>query len=226
MKISVVPVLIAAFVLSACSCGRTAIPQDSSVPPPSGWSVSEADAAAVVVSMTCMTSDGAIMGPIVLGSGVIVSSRRVLTAAHVAAYSVCAYSVTTNRGVVIPVDIEILSPQLDIARLVAPKDSFTLTPVTLGPVPDPGEEICISSAVPSREWVCGDVQLYRARLPGDVRHTGITQKGNSGSGVYDRTGRLIGIVTHLTECSGGYKQICGGKVTSLEGREWWVSSIQ
>lgn len=155
------------------------------------------------------------------GSGTILDDGRVLTAYHVVE---CDDLVTFQIAVIAPdseeprmmhldkaaegKDVAVLSIETGapFAGFVAPK---------FGPLPKVGERVCIAHSVPRIGHKCGEVQPYADMdAPGDLVHTAITDHGNSGSGVYDSVGRLIGVVTHLITCSNG--QICGGKVSTLE----------
>lgn len=150
------------------------------------------------------------------GSGVLFGADQALTAAHVVR---CATSELPLLIVLVKRDgtqtiatVAELDAGADLARL----DALGLesAQIRVGPVPIAGQDVCIVSAVPRRMRRCGEVQLGVQTAPGDYLHDAVTEPGNSGSGVYDRAGRLVGIVTHLLLCpSNG--QICGGKIASL-----------
>ncbi len=148
------------------------------------------------------------------GSGVVISSTQVLTALHVVAEAECSYFIELADGTKRAVFVEMAWAPFDVARLsLYPGSLFPYTRLQTGPVPEPGEDVCIVSAIPQRTRRCGEVQYYQSPTPGDIGHTAITEPGNSGSGVYDGYGRLVGTVTHLLHCVNG--QICGGRFASL-----------
>jgi hypothetical protein len=109
----------------------------------------------------------------------------------------------------------VLLPDRDLASLHTVLDTFDPTyPIVHGPTPEYGARVCSTTAYPQFLRMCGDVQMP-ADPPGDLSHTIVTEGGNSGSGVYDAKGRLIGIITHRWSCQNG--QLCGGKLATLEG---------
>ena len=82
-----------------------------------------------------------------------------------------------------------------------------------------GSLICASTAVPVRSWGCGNIAAITGAPGNDIEHSEPTNYGNSGSGMYDGHGRLIGIVTECytdrTGCSDR-----GGRATSVGDKEW------
>ncbi len=150
------------------------------------------------------------------GSAVQISATQYLTAFHVVDDAECDYFITDDEGNKSQVRVENVWAQYDVARLQIPGDSpmHYNHKVRVGKVPAAGKRICVVSAIPSPTRRCGEVQLYKSKLPGNINHSAIVEPGNSGSGVYDDAGRLVGITTHLLRCVNG--QICGGKFTSLE----------
>jgi len=179
-------------------------------------SVAERYSAAVRIGVTCLGEDGSIMSG--GGSGVIVSPTVVLTAAHVADMpdALCSFSVSRYDGRERSMRVERVDHKLDLARLVlmSGQEPFVYSPVSFGPKPLIGSTVCAAPAWPSFKHKCGEVQPY-AEAPGNLQMDVVIEPGNSGSGVYDGAGRLVGIVTHLTHCYNG--QICGGKAATLEG---------
>lgn len=170
----------------------------------------------VRITITCATADGqALVG---YGSGVIVDDHTVLTAAHVAEDDpgmVCMRMATMVNG-----KSYILAPgkilhDRDLASMHLMLDAFDPTyPAIFAKPPGYGERVCAMTAFPRFLWRCGDVQTGED-APGDLSHTIVVEPGNSGSGVYDTRGRLVGIITHRWSCFNG--QLCGGKMATLDG---------
>lgn len=171
---------------------------------------------AVRITVVCSAPSGS--GYISYGSGVIVDDHTVLTAAHVAEDDegfVCARTATMVNGQTYVVTLGKALPDRDLASLVTVLSTFAPTyPVVYGSSPEYGSRVCSMTAFPRVLWRCGEVQT-EADPPGDLSHTIVTEGGNSGSGVYDDRGRLVGIITHRWSCSNG--QFCGGKMATLEG---------
>ncbi len=171
---------------------------------------------AVQITANCLTSSGEATGW--YGSGVIVNPTTILTAAHVATEGdvFCVFEAEMQHGKTYAMHVGVLLPEYDLASMhTAEGERFDPTfPIVFGPVPRLGERICAATAFPRRLTRCGDAQT-QTDPPGNLIHTAIVEPGNSGSGVYDDRGRLIGIVTHLWYCSN--KQYCGGRVATLEG---------
>ena len=84
----------------------------------------------------------------------------------------------------------------------------------VGERPAIGAEVCLVPVVPARGPQCGKVDSFDS-IPGDVFHQATTKPGNSGSGVYDADGRLVGIVTHYRR-----PPAQGGAFSSLADRRW------
>jgi hypothetical protein len=66
------------------------------------------------------------------------------------------------------------------------------------------ETVCVSVAIPSRRRRCGTVDGIDGR---QVYASYVADYGNSGAGVYDKYGRMVGVITRMVPCSNG--QICG-----------------
>jgi len=163
-------------------------------------------------------------GQIFIGTGVALSADRVLTAYHVV--SACggepmAIVAEQGGGIAAIVAVEAIAPTADVARLVALVGSeLTAAPIAIGPAPSIGEPVCVAARNPYSARRCGVVE-YDEGGPHGIRHSVIVEPGNSGAGLYDRDGRLVGIVTKLYQCGNG--QICGGRATGLDERRWVVS---
>ena len=174
-------------------------------------------AEAVEISAVCVREDGAIGGW--SGSGVIVSRTRILTAAHVAGSrgAFCVFSTKTIDGTERMVQPAVVLPDLDIASMTIldGETPFDFSPLAYGARPSLGDTVCAATAVPWRGHKCGEVQPDSS-TPGDIKFFVVVEPGNSGSGLYNAAGELVGIVTHRFFC-GGSNQTCGGKAASLAG---------
>jgi S1-C subfamily serine protease len=175
---------------------------------PNVRTIEEEHAASVRIVAVCANGMG-------YGSGVILTPHTVLTAHHVVDGDGCVFIAyvpgDADTGYLMAVNH--VFKDRDVAELftVSP---LPYTPIEFGPTPQPGETACVVSAFPGWLRRCGDVQYFRDAPPGDVAIDVVVEPGNSGSGVYDARGRLVGITTHLRSCRNG--QWCGGKFSSLE----------
>jgi hypothetical protein len=125
------------------------------------------------------------------GTGVIVSSRYVLTAAHlVACPAIPRVHVTTMDGrrlrAVVERDDAMFGAGLDLARLeLASGDTLgDHPPPTLGVV-GTGLDACVYLRDPWRR-LCGTIDGQALEVP--------TSAADSGGGAYDVAGRLIGVL--------------------------------
>ena len=162
------------------------------------------------------------------GSGVVVSPNRVLTAAHVVTCEnadgiksqASDVRVNPGDGQWRPAKIVAYAMTPDVAALVVEGiDRYGDIPVTLGPIPGLGERVCASTgSMPRYAIKCGFVQPRDDQEEaGDIEMDATIEPGNSGSGLYDASGRLVGIVVHFRRCING--QICGGAATSVWSRK-------
>lgn len=164
---------------------------------------------AVAIMVAC--EDGSIGG----GSGVLIDTRTVLTAHHVVDCD-GLYLVEAVDGSTVMAMRSRVAESHDLAWLRLATD-LEIEPARLGKVPGLGETVCAASAVPQRARHCGEVQPGGSRdADGDLYFAALVQPGNSGGGVYNVNGELVGIVTHLSLCTN--RQWCGGRATTLEGR--------
>lgn len=168
------------------------------------------------------------------GTGVLVSPTQVITAHHVvncATYPKLKHTlkikVVMYEGFATTATYEVVDPGRDLARLRL-RDPFPTSPVSIG-YATRGGIACAVTAVPERAIRCARVVALSnvKRLYGDIRtnHADLWF-GNSGSGVYDGDGRLIGISTRINFCSNEDweawleshtrpAKTCGGSVSSI-----------
>jgi S1-C subfamily serine protease len=158
--------------------------------------------AAVAVESACVfgdpfTSDRDFVIRGGTGSGVVVDSHHILTALHVVdcpfiqGVRVQFANGETRRALVAKWDRD-----ADLALLVT--YSAESWPVNIAPAqytaPEYGEAACVATAAPYRGWSCGhisSVATHRMVLGA------VAVSGNSGSGVYDSAGRLVGILVSV-----------------------------
>lgn len=155
------------------------------------------------------------------GSGAIVSSTMVLTAFHVVnCQGPGNFTVDPGDGRKRVARVESALPQIDTARLIVDGDlSPWATKVVIGPRPQIGEEVCEATGWPRWTYRCGLIQPQREE-GGQFRFEFMTEHGNSGAGIYDHNGRLVGVVSEWRSCEGGVD--CGGTAYPLQGYEWLV----
>lgn len=149
------------------------------------------------------------------GSGVIVSKTEILTATHVIEWCDAPEVIATPpRGFGRRMRVSMVSTLTDVARMrIADDGEFgDVAPPKIGPVSD-GSRICAALADPYQQRRCGFIEDQRSDMRNDLIFSAPIEPGNSGSGLYDSRGRLIGIVTAKTEHGRGI-------ATSLAGREW------
>jgi S1-C subfamily serine protease len=148
------------------------------------------------------------------GSATILDARHVLTAYHVVACGdIPEVKIALADGRTFKVVVKHENVKLDFAVLeLASADLMgSYAPPRFGHVPDPGDVVCASAAVPRREWNCGPVgdvngalakQYLRAyglprTLFGDVGFSAFIQPGNSGGPIYNEFGEIVGITVEV-----------------------------
>ena len=157
------------------------------------------------------------------GSGVIVAPDRILTARHVIACKVGPLEMIPDTSVLITLPggterrarVEV-SLDVDIARLRVEGSLLGVEPRLGRVVPD--ARVCAATAYPMRGLSCGHVTRDEHDAIGGIAFTANVEPGNSGSGLYDEHGRLIGIV--IWRRTDGR---VGGMATALASRAWLVS---
>ena len=187
---------ILALTLSSCAAKQW--------PPESREPLSEAQrAATVAIHVICAAESGQISRW--RGSGVIVDETTVLTAYHVAdCPGDSMIAVETLRGIMVMAALGNFDEASDVASLIL-FESIPGHSATIAKPPGIGQVICAESAIPTRARKCGRVHwLAPDPAQNDIRHDLHVVGGNSGSGVYDQRGMLIGIVTlRRTDRPGG-----------------------
>jgi S1-C subfamily serine protease len=199
--------------------------------PKMGRTLAEEHTAAVRITAICDQTNGKVIS---VGSGVIVTEHVVLTAAHVIhpsftltvgdaklviPFTGCTFAAVTQDDTSHALHLSKEWPDQDVARLVTIRP-LPYIPVELADAPPAGEDVCIVARAPWRTRRCGELQ-YFLEAHGFRHITGvIIQPGNSGSGVYDKRGRLIGITVVLFTCANG--QWCEGAFSPLSNLEGGV----
>jgi S1-C subfamily serine protease len=148
------------------------------------------------------------------GSGVIVGTGEIWTAGHVLDCPVVPELTVTlmKDGSVLPGVTAMVHETLDFGVLVA---GVVADPIEMAPMPEAGGVVCILPALPRRVHQCGEVQLTSTREGGDnnLVWNGVVFFGNSGSGIYDLQGRLVGITTQMIPLPSG--QVVGARGVSV-----------
>lgn len=153
-------------------------------------------------------------------SGVLVSDHQVVTANHCAPDGALILGTRPDGSVAFFVP-EVVLPGLDLVRLATIPGVFGPAPVRplLGPSASLDERLCISAAVPRRDHKCGFVQFTEGS-DGMFYFDAVVEHGNSGGGVYDDAGRLVGIVDILYNASNG--QVMGTGARAIGAALAWL----
>lgn len=224
VQVLVYVALCAAFAVALGLCGACLAlgkPRPDPVPV-YGLTQAEQRAASMIVYVEC--SDSSIWH----GSAVVVDPYYAITAAHVVDCPPPAVTqrvlVGYTRDAMQPATVDRMSVDSDLARLRVEFPFEGVRPAAeMGSV-FAGDAICIAAAHPERLWSCGAVQTHTNWIRNDIGHTAPTRAGNSGSGVYDVHGRLVGIVTTCYAATLETGEIVctrgGGRATALDGRGW------
>ncbi len=215
-KLCLALVLFAAFLMSCTSC--------SGIGTNLSRSPMEMHNATVRIETTCGED-------VSWGSGVIVSRDRVVTANHVVQCTplpglpifMPPTKITIDAGDGVKreamIDVQIGDGAKDIARLLLAESTFGdefYTPVTIGETPQLGDTVCQTSSVPRWTYRCGPVQTTDGYIRVEMR----TEHGNSGAGLYNNRGQLVGIIVQLWVCEGN--EFCGGRAAPIQDYRWLV----
>lgn len=175
---------------------------------------------AVQITAHCTSPEGEASW---FGSGVIVSPTRLLTAGHIAEHAsdeTCSFVVEDVTGVsYLAYAVKVFdSSEVDLAsmELLSYVQQFKGPPIRFGAMPKIGDRVCTATAYPRREERCGQVMMPKAEPPGDIIIDMVVEPGNSGSGLYNSYGELVGIVVHTYPNRGNGQYVTGG-ATSLFG---------
>lgn len=177
--------------------------------------------AAVVVTHICTRPGTELRG--LEGSGVLIAPSRVLTAYHVvacaSAFDAQVLSVQGRDGIPRRTAIVWRAPVIDLAVLSVV--GLSAPPVTYA-APVIGETACSENAIPEFTRSCGKVLAVRDMTAGErivnVQHSIPTEHGNSGAGVYNAAGALIGVITHANRREVWAGIPPGGLASSVFGR--------
>jgi S1-C subfamily serine protease len=197
-------ILLAALVATACNCR---LPAEAETP--------EQDLNALAARIGQIVHIDACFRAV--GSGVNLGNGHALTAFHVLAG--CSTYVVTNA----------ITDRVEVGELDT-ANRFDLARIKLSaPIPGPavhvastkpGDIVCGMVAFPDLMVRCGHV-LQVSDERGGIVHTVPVQKGNSGGGLYDTAGNLVGIIVtcNLTagKCDGS-----GGGATAVAPHAWMV----
>ena len=149
-----------------------------------------------------------------LGSGVLISTDKVLTAAHLV-QAADRTMVEFSQGELIPARVTGSSFSADIALLQLEHSSANAAPVTLGNSDklDVGDQIFVVGAPYgiSRTLTAGHVSGRHLLNERSVNTTGVeflqtdaaVNSGNSGSPLFNLDGEVMGIVSNIMSRSGG-----------------------
>jgi S1-C subfamily serine protease len=170
--------------LALASCALPLAPQGYATAPAAAQYVS-----AVRITSTCEGLTGH-------GSGVAITSRHVITAAHVVACTGDALiTATTRDGRTVSMSLDLAAAGADVVRLVVDgtRQPFRSWAEVTHRHPPTGEVVCIVASSEGHPPVrrCGDAGgLVEGRLLVAVQGF----PGNSGGGVYDSDGRVVGVI--------------------------------
>lgn len=182
--------------------------------------VSETSRAVVVYSI-CPSDKGPVHEG--TGSGVVVDANHVLTAGHVIACHngrrpLLITATTPDEKKAWSMRIAAVDVDADIAKLDALEiDPFSVAPAVIAP-PRRFSLVCIEPGFPKPVRACGIVWSIGGDRSGDVHHDAATVPGNSGAGLWDDRGHLVGIVVTRNLCGG--IPCLGGSASSLTDRGW------
>lgn len=141
------------------------------------------------------------------GTGSAIGPRRVLTAAHLGVCDMQMIYVRDSDGLDHTAAPEWRDSERDVMvlGLVDATDSIAGAVEPTYGTALPGDRVCARVAHPERSTTCGVVRSIDAtRIGYDVEADFVVEGGNSGAGVYDVQGQLVGVVTRTAGERGGY----------------------
>ncbi len=170
----------------------------------------------VIVAMTCLKRAPILKHDDWLqlwGSGVIIDDTHILTAHHVVDCPLMAFiEIRLADGRKFTATTTKIDTTQDVAILsVMNLKGFELNIPTarIGREPEIGELLCFYSAHPFKRRSCGkfDQKTSFTSVSNAIEFAAEVTKGNSGSGVYNQYGELVGVVTNEGNC-GSDKHSC------------------
>jgi S1-C subfamily serine protease len=198
------PILPIVWILAACNCRLPAdeTPQDV-----------DALAARIgqIVHIDACTAAGSGVN---LGNGYVLTALHVVTGcpAHLVTESISERSSPSELDTANRFDLALL-------KLETPMDAPRVTVARVAQ----GDTVCKMAAAPLLTVRCGVVLEVRDGK-GGIRHSIQTDKGNSGGGLYDQSGNLVGIVSTCNTAFQG-SEVCigsGGGATAVYPHAWMV----
>lgn len=184
-----------------------------------GRAEAEQKSHAVKVTKSCFNAERMAM-VYSMGSGVLYDGDTVITAYHVTAEDpfrciAPVFKVIDADGQKYRVKNVRAVPGVDAAYLDLGITAKGVQPIAFAPVM-PGDVVCLEARAPKVERSCGFV----TKVDGDTfDHDAWTDRGNSGSGIYNEAGHLVGIVSTCRWDNIGQRCIGGGGAVSLWGLE-------
>jgi S1-C subfamily serine protease len=163
-------------------------------------SVQDQNKASVLIDVTCRDENG-LEGKRYLGSGVLVDSWHAVTASHVVAcLGEKQGSISVSQGFHDTTALLVTFDHLHDLAVLELQEPFAVQPPTLR---NPKEDsmVCFQPAFPEGPRQCGIILGVKdwSELLGfevDLRLNLHIIPGNSGAGLFDLQGNLIGLITH------------------------------
>lgn len=176
--------------------------------------------AAVTIHTICFQAFGAPKAGMI-GSGVILTDTRMLTAYHVVDDKSCVYFAESRDKVKHAMTVRHESKELDIAEFTVspPFSPVAVSNFEFANAEVIGERLCVAAPYPQSSRFCGELSPNSFEAGMDIEWFGIVQPGNSGSGVYNERGQLVAIVTRVRVCANG--QFCFAYGSSIRKAPWW-----